>query len=286
MKNSFVVTCIVVIIIIGGCIFGNDNEKEELDSETSTFPLTLGNRWEYSAEVITYNMSESTDTVTTDTTYYSSIQVVSKEIEIDSGTTEFVIHEQRTEQNQQIDINTYYHEKPDGLYLVAYDNASMLTLKQSSKESIYYKGRHFNSISEITSWIMNALPTAKIADDSLFYENPQPKSLQYPLEVGARWVYRQKDNPWRIDKKIVGTENAIVPAGTFMCYKIEWLCDIDEDNEWDEDIVLCDYICSIGLIQRVITMKGMTRTTEYSSEIIDIFDSSENINMTDYYIEK
>jgi hypothetical protein len=91
-----------------------------------------------------------------------------------------------------------------------------------------------------------------IYNDSLYYENPPVQSLKYPFEISSQWTYRNRYNPWHIDKKILGKETIALPAGNFECFKIQWLYDMDHDWQWDKDIVFYDYLHAKGLMKRDI----------------------------------
>ena len=169
--------------------------------------------------------------------------------------------------------------------MIAYDTGSMLTLKPSNKGRIYFKGRYFNSVREITAFLENAIITEKVTSDSLEYENPPVRSLKYPIEIGSQWIYRNENNPWRIDKKVSDMEKVQVQAGIYTCYKILWLFDIDNNGEWDDDIVFFDYICSKGLIKRYISYKDLIWTGENSPEPLGTFDSSEEYLLTGVHLK-
>jgi hypothetical protein len=55
----------------------------------------------------------------------------------------------------------------------------------------------------------------------MIYELPPVQALKYPLTIGEQWTYRQPYQPWHIDKKVVAKETITVPAGSFICLKIQ-----------------------------------------------------------------
>ena len=290
MKSFIALLLISLSIITCGCIFSNDNNENT--KKSFTFPLKVGNRWEYSGELKFFNFNPDTMAVAFgDTLHKSTIiqEIVRTETLLDSIDT-YVFHETHTYENYGVfETNAYYHEKETGLYRVAYDRGSKLSLKPAVKEKIYFKGRCFSSVSEITAWIQDMLPRAKTVSDSLIYEYFTRQSLKYPLEEGSQWVYHNSN--WRIDKRVEGKEKVIVPAGTFTCYKIRWLYDFDGDEEWDDDIGMTDYICSKGLVRRYLLIEGIEQSTDSyvnvsaaGSDSLYTFDCSEEYLLTDYSI--
>ena len=115
--------------------------------------------------------------------------------------------------------------------------------------------------------------------DSLIIENPPVLTLVYPPELGFQWLVKDAGNPWRIDKKIIAKETVQVPAGEFVCYKIQHLHDLDGDGKWDEDLFLFDFVSSEGLVKRTAEFKNSKATNEIG-EIIGSFDSIEEITLT------
>ncbi len=265
---------------------GNDDNSED-ENHTFTFPLEVGNRWEYTREMRFFNFRpDTTANAFKDTIYvFSEILEIVRTEKLPGPVDTYVFHESEIEYDDIFEADTYYHEDETGIYMIAYDHAGTLALKPAGKETIYFKGRYFNSVGEIITWIQDALPTAKTSLDSLAYEYPWPVCLRYPLEVGSHWTYRDANNPFRIDKRVEGTEEINVPAGTFTCYRIQWLFDIDENEEWDDDVAITDYICSKGLVRRYTVFKGMVRTSESSPDSLGTFDSSEEYILTSFSLK-
>ena len=86
-------------------------------------------------------------------------------------------------------------------------------------------------------------------NDSLVLYVPPYLNLKYPLTFSLQWNYYNIG--LLIDKRVNGMVNIEVPAGTFRCYEIQWLFDIDRNGEWDDDFIRYDYISSCGLIKRI-----------------------------------
>jgi hypothetical protein len=102
--------------------------------------------------------------------------------------------------------------------------------------------------------------------------------LKYPLQTGLQWTIRESGDPWRVDKKVISEEQIEVPAGRYYCVKLQYLIDLDENNEWDEDIILYDYIGYDGLIRRSGLYKDLIATDEFGVPI-GLFDTKDESNL-------
>jgi hypothetical protein len=63
-----------------------------------------------------------------------------------------------------------------------------------------------------------------------------------------------------------------VPAGNFDCVKMQWLYDLNQDGEWDDDIIFFDYLCGQGIIKRSILVKDLMIVNE-NFELVGLADS-------------
>lgn len=254
--------------------------------ETSDYfyPIKLGNQWEYSRvfSLLKYEPANASTIVDTFFTSTVIINVMKQEIIHDNINT-FVFKETLIENNHTFTSDTYYTNSNKGLYLHAYRGPGHVVPKVTQKKRILFKGKYFSDIQEITSFITKAFPRSYSINDTLIYEIPPLQSLKYPLEIGAQWVYRNPDNPWHIEKKIVGFEEVDVATGKFDCFKIQWLYDIDNKGVWDPDIIFYDYICEQGLVKRSIIFKNATISFEL--EPIGTFDIKDESVLTKLNLE-
>lgn len=93
--------------------------------------------------------------------------------------------------------------------------------------------------------------------------------LAYPLHVGANWVFRANTGIGVISKKVVARVSVTVSAGTFRCYKIQWLYDGGTYFSDGSQVLFFDYISDAGLIKRSIEIKNVTlETYDYASGLI------------------
>jgi hypothetical protein len=113
---------------------------------------------------------------------------------------------------------------------------------------------------------------------SLIYEDPPLRALPYPPIVGYEWMWRPPHDPWHIDKRITGTAHVAVPAGDFDCYVIQWLVDFHEDGQWDDDLVMFDYVAAEGLVRRSFYTWGWA-VGEYG-DTLGFMQSTEESELT------
>ena len=236
------------------------------------YPLSVGNMWIYEREAHLYSYQDSSgtpeyeDTSTfqgTTTSQVTGLATLRDTPEV------FAISSMADEGNDTYHAVDYYRNTDKGLYLHAYKGASTphALPKAQMGSHILFKGMKFWSFRELLSTLEATLPAHPSLSDSLYFEDPPVKALHYPLEVGTHWTSRIADHPWRIDKQVLSKELVLVPAGTFPCYRIQWLYDMDADDQWDEDITVFDYISPAGLVCREAQIVGGIKTDEHSQPI-------------------
>ncbi len=265
---------IILIFFISNCDKENPVGSEDGDY---IYPIKIGNQWEYLRTFSTFNFRPDTLESILNTVVTSSVimRIDRKEIIFDSIQT-YVFHETLTETNgPTYEDESYYNNLDNGLFFYAYRGPGFVIPKTNSKRRILFKGKYFSNIREMTHFISMALPNKINISDSLIYEIPPLQSIKYPFEIKSQWVYRNPDIPWHIDKKIISKESVKVPAGNFDCYKIQWLHDVDDNGEWDEEIIMYDYICSKGLVKRSVLFKDSAIIGEHDPEPIGLFDSED-----------
>lgn len=248
------------------------------------YPLKVGNQWEYDRTFSIFNFRPDTSInyqfIETTITSSVIIKIINEE-PIPDSINLFEFQETQDENNRPLVSNSYYANLDSGLYFYGSNGPGYVIPKTSLNNKFLFKGRYFNSIREITSYITNAIPKNYILTDSSIYENPPPlQSLKYPLKIGSQWTFRYSGNPWNIDKKSLNYERVKVPAGSFTCLKIQWLFDINQDSVWDDDIIFYDYVCAKGLIKRSILVKDLIYTGEMSPEPVGLIDGKDESILT------
>jgi len=278
-----------VLALLALAIFSCDNENDNPGG--MIYPLSVGNSWEYSREMNLFFYQDSAGTpVYEDTATYTStasVVITGKETLRDSIET-YVFYSEENDSFGTFGTYSgidYYNNTDSGLYLYAYQSWGPYILpKTQTSSKILFKGKTFNSVRELSNYLQAALPSYRVLSDSIYFEEPPVKSLQYPLKVGARWIYREADDPWRIDKVVTARDTIQVPAGEFSCYKIQWLYDLDDDEQWDEDIAFYDYISSAGLVRRHLIVLGLAHIDAQGNEL-GYFDVYEKFTLTAVSLE-
>ena len=247
------------------------------------YPLKVGNQWEYDRTFSSFNFrpDSSNDDQYNDINITSSviIEIIRKEPSPDSINI-FVFQETLNENDRPLVSNSFYANLDSGLYFYAYSAPGYVIPKSALKNNMLFNGRYFNNIREITSYITNAVPKNYILIDSLIHEIPPLQSLKYPFKLGSQWTYRSPGNPRQIDKKILSFETVKVPAGSFNCFKIQWLFDINQDSVWDDNIVFYDYVSEKGLIKRSILVKDIIFSGELNPEPLGLIDAKDESILT------
>ncbi|MEA3500994.1 MAG: hypothetical protein U9R41_08280 [Candidatus Marinimicrobia bacterium] len=277
----------VFLLSIYSC-FGPEDEN----NESFEYPLSIGNTWEYTHS---WNMYSYSDTAIIQhqyedtSTFSSGVSVkVTKKVTLENlvEAIEVVgVDSSITGINSMSTAINYYKNNNDGLFEYAYKSGgSIILLKKQSEGSIVFKGLKFKNYKQLSDFIQQAIPNQRVFSDSIIYEDPPLKILQYPIEIGDQWIFRQDNDPWRLDKKVIDKKDVELNVGTFECYEIKWLYDMDHDGEWDDDICVSDLISKQGLIQRIITINGIENTT-VSGESGGYFDSVDSLILTDLNVE-
>lgn len=268
MKKLIGVLSTLMIILSANCERDFNPIEPEPEPEQFIYPITVGNQWEYERLFFMFNFRSSGDTATIpqDTSTSHITMKITGEKLLHEATNTFVFHETMVLDDAEFTGDTYYANSSDGLYMYGYNDPGKMIPKSGRKAQVLFKGHAFADPKELGDFLAAVLPKVNFAD-SIIYENPPLLVLPYPLQLNEEWVYRKTGHPWLLTKKIVGRENITVPAGTFNCYKIRWLYDIDKDSQWDDDIIFYDYICSKGLVKRTIDVDDLVIMGENVEEL-------------------
>ena len=259
---------------------------EFLTIDSPVYPLSVGNNWEYDGIIeLFYDYYDSTDFA--DTVIMSS-QVTISSIDTLLDTLEtYRFDEILLEGSSTYEGINYFNNNGHWFYNYAYENTSgtRVTPLSSESEIIYnFNGHQFFSIKEISDFIKVKYANNMEKSLQIIYEDPPVKSLKYRLWVNSQWTMRSEGNPWRIDKRVVDSLNITVPAGSFDSFQILWLYDINEDQEWDDDVSITDHISFYGLIKRDIQVIGMY-LTDYNGDTLGVSNYYESWELTNYNVK-
>ncbi len=180
---------ILTIIFITGC----DKDPTGPRGSGFIYPLKVGNQWEYDRTFSTFNFrpDSSNDDQYNDINITSSviIEIIRREPTPDSIDV-FVFQETLNENDRPLVSNSFYANLDSGLYFYGNSGPAYVTPKASLNNRFLFKGRYFNNIREITSYITNAIPKNYILIVSSISENPPPlQSLKYPINIGSQWTF-------------------------------------------------------------------------------------------------
>jgi len=268
---------IITMLLIYGC--GDNNSMPNM---TFQYPLTIGSSWHYD-NFITLNFdSLATYNGLSDTTYYSSgtVEIIESTVIFDTLDV-FNFATTITEDSNVFESNQYYNDSDHFLFCYGYTGGSMISPKTNNFTYIIFDGKKFHDVKEIFNYIEHGIITNEYArDDSINYD--PVKVLDYPLEENKQWIYRTSNNPWRINKTIIGKESIDVPAGSFNCWKIQWTF---PESDWKDDIEFYDFMSKAGLVKRVIDFKN-SECYDENGNFIGYLDSKEEKLLTDYLKNK
>ncbi len=279
-KNYFLLLIIFILPTIFNC-----TKNPVGVTQYNWYPLAVGNTWEYSRFYAAINIqSDTACPLPLAETLFSTgkVEVTKVDTLLDSIPV-FELLKTIKDSLQSYSGLEYYNNLYDGLYYYAYSYPIFLPpLQDSYGKLLYFEGKNFTSIREIILWLENISFVSSSESDTSYYLPPR-KSIQYPLQIGSQWTYSNDVDFGRIDKKVISYEIVQVPAGNFGCYKIQWLYDLNNDDNWESDIEIFDYVHSlvnsIGVVKRSILLKNID-FTDYCYGHKATFDVIEKVQLT------
>lgn len=268
-----------VLLPLAGC---GDTECDDGDGEFR-YPLEVGNRWEYRHELhlSVTPIAPLGEPARIDTaTFLSECSIEVARIDsLSSSVDAYVLHQVVEQDSTTFNSEQWYTNEPDGLYMHAYrPGASFVAPKATRGSAVIVGGVSFADIRDVPGFVEGARSSPAWDPDSLILEDPPLCALPYPPLVGYEWMCRPPGSPWHIDKRIVGTARVAAPAGTFECYVIQWLVDFHEDGQWDDDLVMFDYVASEGLVRRSFYTWGWM--TDEHGDTLGFLQSREESELT------
>jgi hypothetical protein len=193
------------------------------------------------------------------------------------GVATYLLHSRLvTQESGQYDSYFWNRNESDGLYQYGYivrtsTNVDPSPPRFENHRKIRFKGFLFDDPKNISEFFISQ-PCSIIERDSIVLEVPPIRTLAYPFEFGTEWDMRAAGEPFRIGRKIRGKLLTGTPAGTFLCWLIDYRWDIDDDGIWDQDMSGADFISEeIGLVRREFHMTLYDYDTNEEIESHDIF---------------
>lgn len=292
MPSNALLKKIILGFVLTFLISAACENEDEPTLATFQFPTEIGNSWKYAYQMSSNNWEPAGagagyginmfDTGTT--------EIVSLDT-LNDGTIYYRFETEWISRDNPNPSIRHLGNNDNGMYLYGYSNIYRTgPPKVNANENGYliFKGQKYRNYNELYSIIIQSvkgISVARVTGNGLTIEERPIKELTYPLLVGKQWVYRDVNlnDAWDMDKKILKIENVTVPAGKFICFRIEWFWDIDDDGVWDTDITGYDYLAPIGYLKRQFDWTGIIQTDELG-DTIGTFDSRDTYELIDYQI--
>ncbi|MBU4444476.1 MAG: hypothetical protein L6422_00620, partial [Candidatus Marinimicrobia bacterium] len=192
---------VIFLSILTLFIIGCDDNTDTVD-EPFRYPLSIGNRWEYRREWISYYYPDSTLSDSAIAVFSGhdscSIIVVQETTILDSIET-VQLMEQAWEDSTIIVGLYYYQDRDTGLFLLGYQNPYLI----ASPKPVIVKMPLFEPL--MPNHLKRVMSSRLVRISStldIYYEDPPVYVLKYPLERDTNWVYRYQ--PWYMPKTVLG----------------------------------------------------------------------------------
>ena len=215
------------------------------------------------------------DPTRNDTIINFSIEVaIDREETIADTIDTFVLSTSENQEGRNYYSEHYFNNLKDGLYNFASKGLSGSNSFPKNSQSISYEfnGLSFFNVNELTNFFIDKIyHFDRINSDSLIIYSTPNKTLKFPLEVNDTWNYI--NNTFKIDKKVISREIINTVAGSFECFKIQWLYSLP-------NIEIYDYISSKGLLKRTLLVKNVIITTANDPVGNGYFDIKDEMILT------
>lgn len=289
----------IALFMQWSCIPDLENGSKE---EAYSYPLDVGNSWKYDFNLRSENYRKyisDSNFIPVDTVVLNDSMTEQVTVDrVDSTTVDVATMVMRdsmwnsaladTTQNSAAS-RFWYRNNPDGLYMYAYISTGHSAMpKKTVTQGIRYKGMVFVNASSLAAYFIEKANTCRAkhlsaASSPTVYPTPR-KILLYPYSADSLWDFDPDDSTIRIARKYIGKERISCKAGTFTCYKIQWLWDWESDGIWDDDREEYDWISpKYGLIKRAICLHDFEEWTE--GGIVAKFDWIQEYQATEISIK-
>lgn len=273
-----------ILFFIAGCSNNNSNYP----SASMTYPMKVGNSWDYTREFIEVEVDHPDQVYKRATgEFYIEFTTVDTLV---NGQPAFRLYESWEEQiiteqdtsTYQGATNTWYKENDYGLYVVAYGASNSAVSPKVAPQNTYRHGRVRINDSDLFNLRLENLAEWQTSTiDTIKYEVSPPKTLRYPMDLFIEWYYRQPYSPFTIKKEIIGRTAVTSTAGSFDCFIVRWLGDMNDDEIVDYTIK--DYISEIGLVKRNIVFEDFDKYNA-NNVYLGTFDIEIECELTSYQV--
>jgi len=259
-----------------------------------TYPVAVGNSWTYArtAMLTNFRPKDPTVTYTPDTVSATASVLVTRQLKLPSlsGGDSITVAEfekseylQGTWQTYSVGYQ-YFELTQEAMLLHGYRSPGPGSLVGPSapRRAIRYtvNGHTFTSLEELSAFLTAPLQALNV--DSLVREDPPARVLQFPLQRGATWTYKQQ--PWRIGKEVTGETSLSLNGVVYFCAEIRWLYDMNGDGKWDDDISILDYVSPEGSIVRHMEVLNLIVSSEANPDGIGTADWKDEYVLTSAHL--
>lgn len=232
------------------------------------YPTQVGREWEYNT-IWKFEYYDTTGHI--DSTSFedlgNTIVRVTKERDFVGTFIDLIRFEDYDVTTPQNIHKMWYMNNDSGFFAVAYSNAGAsqpVVPKQKTLDIEHLKNliKSFGLLPNASNLVsQSSNPT-----DSIQYYSPIREVLEYPLNIGSRWI--ELIEPFFRERFIQTREIVNTISGNYNCYKLE--------SNWSwANLEFNDYVdLNSGLIQREIISDSMTYTPPSNPNMIGYFKST------------
>jgi hypothetical protein len=255
---------------------GGNQNPVPIDTSTFTYPMNIGNTWNYSRVYNIFNIRPDSilhlftglplhGTGTVEIVYDTLINGIMTRCFVDTY----------TENNRVFVSRMYYLNTDSALFVIAYRLSSSSTIFPKGSRKVFFK---YNGI--VTDDLHHMLNSIQYfgsyaESDTLIIENPPVRSFVYPVTKNREWIYRYFFTD-TIYKKYHDFENLSIGNVNISCMKTQlYWSSIDFDYY--------DHYSRSGKLKSDFLGEDMIVTNEYG-QTLGYVDVSDIYNVTSFHI--
>ena len=248
------------LFLVFACIGCDDNKPTEPKLIQFTYPLEVGNHWEYLGLMYYDNfVFDSSGGQFNDTlVFFSSITVNRIDTLYDSVEV-FILEETLLELSPgHIDTfitENYFANRDDGLYYYGYTGSISgiggTPLKLNRTTRLSWNNHRYDSPYALYHNLTGQKELAGSSKAADFEETPI-KALCYPWKAYNRWTYREAGNPFQIDKLYSGVTSVSIGPVVHRCNTVQWIY-----PESATPISGVDNYTTMGLVNRTFIVRDV-----------------------------
>lgn len=257
-KGMSIAGCLLsVFMAVIGCDTDDDSPQVGIypgpDVSMNSYPLYIGNTWQYQVDVIITGDEPSVSA------YTCRFEIVTDSLLNGIPTTAM-------EQIQTEDLNTFYGTR----WLAQTDSGLVRIAEQGSGSSIDLKTEFYDVPSFISDLEIGKMDTLILLETPIYL-------MRFPAMTGESWYSNEYSPSISIVRRWVGYNTVVTEAGSFDCLKLELFRDADGDGEPDPDwFFVVQYVSpNHGLIMEVLVKEvqfgnGLTGQLQRTARLVEV----------------